>query len=201
MKSFVVILCAILTSSCLCSAYNTCTIDGYGVFDDGFDVDGLNVYGTADMTGGRVRNAIQLYGTINIYGGTVGDSLICWDGGRANIYNIDQINTAYGFSIIAHHASGLINIYGGAGTGGFINQLDIGGTSYANIYGFDLIKISTGGYYGCGTVSGRWKSGQSFVFNNYYSCDLSRINLIEIPEPATLLLLGLGGLVMRKCRR
>jgi hypothetical protein len=105
----------------------------------------------------------------------------------ANIFiiggNIGNIHT---------YQSGMISVYGGFISGCIIAH----DFSDINIYGYNLNKTHSGGIYGYGQVSG-------FLMDDTYICvDLynpeaySHINLI--PEPASLLLLSLGGLLLRK---
>ena len=71
-------------------------------------------------------------------------------------------------------------------------------SSIVNIYGYNLLATDTGGRWGDGFVSGNWEDGTLFNIDlvNDTSITYSHINLI--PEPATLLLFGLGGLALRR---
>jgi len=65
-----------------------------------------------------------------------------------------------------------------------------------NVYGYGFNYNPTGGFQGRGILTGYLLDGNFFSIDQLSESELQRFNLI--PEPATLLLLGLGGLLLRK---
>jgi len=72
--------------------------------------------------------------------------------------------------------------------------IDVGAT--INVYGYDFNYDSTGGTYGGGILTGYLSDGNPFSIDQVNEMEYTSFNLI--PEPTTLLLLGLGGLFLRK---
>lgn len=146
-----------------------------------------------DMWGGYVEDLItEDSSTVNIYGGQItgGDGyglekgIGVWFSSTVNVRGgeICAINTSQ---------SGTLNLFGGdievlTGNG-------IDGT--INIYGTSLSITGNGGVYDGGIVSGAWSDGTVFSIDMYGAYSL--IQLHEIPEPCTIILLGLGGLFVR----
>jgi hypothetical protein len=86
----------------------------------------------------------------------------------------------------------IINIYGGGIT--LLSAID---SSIVNLYAYDVIHTYTGGIYDEGQVMGKYLlDDTAFCFDLPNSGTFSHINVI--PEPTTLVLLGLGFLALRK---
>jgi len=76
-------------------------------------------------------------------------------------------------------------------------------TSYVHIYGYDFDYDPSGGLYNDGLLTGYWPDNAPF---NVSLINLSDLNVITydqlifhvIPEPATILLVGIGGLILSK---
>jgi hypothetical protein len=113
-------------------------------------------------------------------------------GSEVYVLNAAMMNITGGaIQDLSAYNSGVINIYAGD-----IFDVWAQDNTTVNIFGHDLIKTSTGGPLGWGYVQGIYNNQSSF--NIYFSNSdaYSHVNLI--PEPVTILLLGVGGLFLRK---
>ena len=161
-----------------------------------------------NMTGGTVYNLYSYESsTVNIsdnnhsspFAISAGDNSTINFGGTAKGWEFDVLNlatmniTGGAIDDLTTCNSGVINIYAG-------DILDVWGqdSTVINIFGYNLLKVSTGGAYGHGFVHGYYGNNSYFDIDFMGSDTYSHVNLI--PEPATLFLLALSGLSLRKRR-
>ena len=152
-----------------------------GIIQNGNEYDFVSVRNDAivDMTGGVITNKLTAndYSTVNIFNGSVG-LIEAWNHSTVNLYGvtISEYLKAYGTEDL------VISIYG---------------------YGFEYDTLV--GNYGGGQLTGFWFDDTPFSIDLFGDPGgpggapidtYSHITLI--PEPATILLLGLGGFLIRK---
>lgn len=182
------------------SIYNDDTVvtmlGGMADFISTYDRSTLNViYGEAGV-------GAYDYSIINIYGGTHWTAFASGHG-IVNFSSdaVSQGLRASGFGVanmfggtVGHlgaHDSGTINIYAGSIT----DYIFADDYSTINIFGNDLIKADSGGIYGFGKVEG-YLTDLAYISVDFVNPEAySHINLI--PEPSSLVLLGLAGLILR----
>jgi hypothetical protein len=172
----------------------------------GGQVNTMLTYDTSilNMTGGRLSQ-LNLYENSRAYLSRnentnfdiyARDQSIINFSGTAQGTEVQALNTSIinisggGIVDLTAYNIGVISIYGGN-----ITNIGAQDNSIVNIFGYDLFKSSTGGI-GNGFVQGYFND-HSF-FNIYFRVPdtYSHVNLI--PEPITVLLLGVGGLFLRK---
>ncbi len=186
------------------SIYNDATI----VDMLGGNVDSISTFdaSTISVTGGQVNMlGVGRLSTAHVSGGFV-YGLDAWDQSSV-IFSEDAdvfaprvcnfANLTMNDGTVNHLGAidaGIINLYGGL-ISDYLVALDY---SVVNIFGYDLLKTNTGGKYAYGQVYGFWTDGTAFTIDLNGSETYSHINLI--PEPTSLLLFGLGALLLRKLR-
>ncbi len=168
---------------------------------DSVHVLGVSSNATASISNNASVSMADTYGVLNVYGGTIGQ-LYGWETSTINVYS-GTINN----DLFAEESS-VFSIYGGtidhlgAGGSSVVNLRGgnitnwLGASSTINVFGYNLAKTNTGGAYGDGQITGFWQDGLPFTISLRYSSTYSAVNLI--PEPATLLLFGLGVLLLKK---
>jgi len=164
--------------------YHDAVIDAGDMYTNVFVYDTPPDTTTLDMYGGTVAGFLTYdSSTVNIYGGEV------WWG--LATYNLSTVNI-YGGSVkceglIVDNTSTL-NIYGGNFSSG--NAPYFSESSTVNIYGYDF-------NYDGWTLTGFLQDDSPFIFTELTDLNYPHINLI--PEPASILLFGLGVLLLRSC--
>jgi len=161
--------------------YSDATIGSGDVYDWVYVYDTPPDYTIVDMYDGSVFVFVTYdSSTVNIYGGELEWGIVAYELSTVNIYDgtilID--NPLFG-------DSSTVNIYGG--------DIRLGAPSFdefatLNIYGYDF-------NYNGFTLTGFLSDDSPFEFIEIYPSDYAHINLI--PEPATILLFGLGALILK----
>lgn len=206
----VCLICMLFLSPALCHA-TTVAFYTDGVIQEGDEYRYVSVYNdaTVDMTGGIVTKIFTAYdsSTVNISGGAL-NILDSFDSSTLNLSGNPQIND------IEVYFSGTVNMLSGTvGSveihnianlyGGIISDYLLA-TSTVNIYGYGFEYAPLSGDYRGGQLTGFWMNDAPFSIDLYYSDTPggpiidTYAHIVLIPEPATLLLLGLGVLILKK---
>ena len=138
-------------------------------------------------TGDIIHERVSIYNDVhlNIYGAGCG-YLETFNTTITNWYN-GEIN------YLLTNDNSIVNIYGG--------ELDIGlgasDNSQINLYANEIQYHPTGGHWDNGWIGGRYSiSNKHFDFDLWGQNTYSHLNFV--PEPSTLLLLGIGCLFLKR---
>jgi hypothetical protein len=168
-------------------------------------VDGIATYdaSTLNITDGSVSTLEALeFSTANVSGGYA-HTLWAWDSAMVTLSGTGSV-----ISLSARGDSGLANVYGGSVSGistydsgivnlhgGLVSDYISAPSGTINIFGYDLIKMPSGGTYGFGYVAGYWHDNMAFTINLLSPETYSNVYLI--PEPSSLVLFTFAGLLLR----
>jgi len=141
-------------------------------------------------------------GQITMSGGSVGQSLVASDNGQITMSggSVDNLCAFDNSQVTMSGGSVEGSLYAGWSYNSYNSTLTISGSNFAiNGHSADYGEYGPMGEYSIrgGILTGTLANGD-LLDNGFSIFDNSK--LILIPEPATLLLLGLGGLVLRKKR-
>jgi len=132
------------------------------------------------------------YGEVRIYNDVILDIFGGYIG-RLETYDITVTDWYDGeMSHLWTYDDSIINVYGGE-----LFTLYSHEDSLINLYAYDVLITDTGGYWNLGQVTGKYFSdNSSFIINLWSEDTASHINIV--PEPTTLILFGIGTLLLRK---
>ena len=183
----IIILCGVCPVQAVdVDFYSDAIIRPGDAYDNVFVYDTPPDHTTVHMFGGSVE-VFHTYdsSTVNIHGGELTAQVGLWELSTMNIYSGDITLDSSLFT-----DSSTLNIYGGDV---FLGAPHAEDSSTINIYGYGFSEFPAF------SLTGYLADGSPFKFIELTHA-ISHINLIVIPEPTTLLLLGLGGLLLRKQR-
>jgi len=188
MRKIVLTILMMLAVACSVQAYPDKDFYSSGQINDGEHWSNVNIYGDdtiVDMffdawVGNLTTHNKSIF---NVYGGSVDFLLTCSDNSFVDIIDGD-------FGTITAEEFGNVDIYSGN-----INALSASGGSIY-LYAYDVTHDPTGGFFGEGELVGRYFKDDTLFVYDLHEGAYSHITVV--PEPATFLLVGLGGVLLRK---
>ncbi len=141
--------------------------------------------GHHEIFDGEVHGEIYIYNdvTLDILGGDIG-RLTAYDTTVTNWYDGTMIR-------LWTRDNSIVNIYGGS-----LDFLWSAENSFVNLYAYDAIVMNTGGWYDQGYVTGKFFSNDEPFYFDLSQDSYLHINIV--PEPASIFLLSLGYMFLRK---
>ena len=187
MRKVIVLIIGALLTVALSNVEGALWDGGHHEFSEGFEGEIEMINGaTADITGGEIGFILSYDNCgLNIYDNSIIDLVKPFDTSSVYVYG-GEINTIFTLG------SSITNIYGSA-----LNEISAIDSSTVNLFVESYQLDPTGGAYYDGLLTGTWlNSSDNFSIELVGDETINHLNFV--PEPATMLLLGLGGLMLRR---
>jgi hypothetical protein len=179
---------AVITLLGVCPVRATTWTSGHHEIVDGDVYGELDIYNdvTLDIFGGDIFPLWAFDNTLtNWYDGTM-DYFRAYDSSVVDIYGCNLTQSLWATE------DSTINLRGGS-----LGRFTSDANGIMNLYAYDVVHHTTGGFWDGGWVEGKYlDSDEYFSFSLKDSDTFSHINIV--PEPSTLILVGIGGLMLRK---
>jgi hypothetical protein len=214
-KILVIVVFAMINFPCVVFSENLTLIgDEFLVLEQAYDYVGLYDQSRVEIGPfGAVNQTLNAYdySTVDMLHGFVGgneySSITAWGNSTVNIFGG---HTKY----LNAYSANTINISGGVienfdvtqnsiveMTGALIERMKVSGDCIIKLHGYDFelgngLWLDGNRLMGTGMLGGKWLDGVSW--NTEIVWNYEPANILLVPEPTTLLLLGMGGLLIRK---
>lgn len=156
---------------------------------------GVTISSDASIGANYTEAKVDIVGdstVVEMTGGSVGQMVVS----DSSVLNVIDGNIA---GVLSVEDTAIVNLRGGD-----IAELFAVESSVINLYGYDVVHETSGGEWGDGKITGKWDDGREFdisLYNSEYFGNDTFLHVNILPEPATLILLGVGfGLVRSRHR-